>query len=94
MLQAHLAAWRCGDRALARRIWAHFLPLIVFEQQPGVAVRKEILRRRGLLASGAVRHPGAALGAGGAAQLTEWLEFTMPGVDIRRPIDVAAIVGA
>lgn len=94
VLQAHLAAWRSGDRALARRIWAHFLPLIVFEQQPGVAVRKEILRRRGLLASGAVRHPGAALGAGSAAQLTEWLEFTMPGVDIRRPIDVAAIVGA
>lgn len=94
VLQAHLAAWRRGDRALARRIWAHFLPLIVFEQQPGVAVRKEILRRRGLIAGGIVRHPGAALAAGSAAQLTGLLEFVMPGVDVRQPIDVAAIVGA
>lgn len=59
-----------------------------------MAVRKEILRRRGLIASGAVRHPGAGLGAGSAAQLTELLGFTMPGVDIGRPVDVAAIVGA
>lgn len=94
VLQAHLAAWRSGNRGLARRIWAHFLPLIVFEQQPGVAVRKEILRRRGLIASAAVRHPGAGLGAGSAAQLAGLLESTMPGVDIRRPVDVASIVRA
>lgn len=93
VLQAHLAAWRRGDPALARRIWRHFLPLIVFEQQPGVAVRKEILRRRGLLASGAVRHPGAGIAPGIEAQLAELLEFTMPGVDTTRPIDVAAVVG-
>ena len=94
ILQAHLAAWRSGDRALARRIWGHFLPLIVFEQQPGVAVRKEILRRRGLLASAAVRHPGAGLAPGSAAQLSTLLEDTMPGVDITRPVDVPALVRA
>src|SRR5690606_20765559 len=94
VLQAHLAAWRSGDRALARRIWGHFLPLIVFEQQPGVAVRKEILRRRGLLASGTVRHPGAGLAAGSAAQLSTLLEDTMPGVDITRPVDVSVLVRA
>lgn len=92
VLRAHLAAWRSGDRALAFRIWRHFLPLIVFEQQPGVAVRKEILRLRGLLRSGTVRHPGASLAAGSAAQLKALLEATMPGADITRPIDVAAFV--
>lgn len=92
VLQAHVSAWRAGDRALAWRIWRHFLPLIVFEQQPGVAVRKEILRRRGLVASGTVRHPGGSLAPGSAAQLQALLELTMPGVDIARPIDVAAIV--
>ena len=94
VLQAHLAAWRGGDRRLARRIWQHFLPLIVFEQQPGVAVRKEILRRRGLLAAATVRHPGAGLAPGSAQQLTTLLEDTMPGVDITRPLDVAAVIGA
>src|SRR5581483_7051780 len=38
-----------GDRAGARTVFNRYLPLIVFEQQPGVAIRKEILRRRGLL---------------------------------------------
>ncbi|MCL4184670.1 MAG: dihydrodipicolinate synthase family protein [Burkholderiaceae bacterium] len=94
VLQAHLAAWRGGDRRFARRIWQHFLPLIVFEQQPGVAVRKEILRRRGLLAAATVRHPGAGLAPGSAQQLTTLLEDTMPGVDITRPLDVAAVIGA
>jgi 4-hydroxy-tetrahydrodipicolinate synthase len=93
VLQAHLAAWRAGDRRLARRIWQHFLPLIVFEQQPGVAVRKEILRRRGLLATATVRHPGAALAPGSARQLSTLLDETMPGVDITRPIEVASVIG-
>jgi 4-hydroxy-tetrahydrodipicolinate synthase len=91
VLQAHWAAWQRGDRALARRIWTHFLPLIVFEQQPGVAVRKEILRRRGLIEGATVRHPGAGLAPGVAEQLSEWIEATLPRVDITRPIDAAAI---
>jgi len=92
VLQAHVAAWQGGDRELARRIWTHFLPLIVFEQQPGVAVRKELLRRRGLLASGTVRHPGGALAPVSAAQLGDLLEALMPGVDIAQPVDVAAVL--
>ncbi|MEK9720352.1 MAG: dihydrodipicolinate synthase family protein [Quisquiliibacterium sp.] len=93
VLQAQLAAQRAGDVALARRIWSHFLPLIVFEQQPGVAVRKELLRRRGLLASAAVRHPGAGLIGSAGEGLSALIDWLMPGVDISRPIDVAAIVG-
>jgi 4-hydroxy-tetrahydrodipicolinate synthase len=92
VLQAHVAAWQSGDRVLARRIWTHFLPLIVFEQQPGVAVRKELLRRRGLLASGTVRHPGGALAPVSADQLGDLLEAVMPGVDITQPVDVAAVL--
>lgn len=93
VLQAHVAAWQRGDKALARRIWTHFLPLIVFEQQPGVAVRKELLRRRGLLATGTVRHPGGALAPVSAAQLGELLDAVMPGADITQPLDVAAVIG-
>lgn len=92
VLQAQVAAHRAGDRALARRIWAHFLPLIVFEQQPGVAVRKELLRRRGLLSSGAVRHPGAGLAPAAARGLDEVLAWTMPGADLTRALDVASLL--
>jgi len=92
VLQAHVQAWVRGDRALARRIYRHFLPLIVFEQQPGVAIRKEILRRRGLLASASVRHPGGTLAPGAAAQLGELLEELMPGVDLTQPLDVGALL--
>jgi 4-hydroxy-tetrahydrodipicolinate synthase len=94
VLQAHVAAWQQGDTALARRIWSYFLPLIVFEQQPGVAVRKELLRRRGLLATNTVRHPGAALSPVSSAQLSALVEALMPGVDITGPLDVAALLRA
>ena len=42
-----------------RRVFAAALPLMVFEAQPGagVALRKEILRRRGVLAHATVRQP-------------------------------------
>ena len=57
-----VAAFRAGDREAARRVFAAALPLMVFEAQPGagVALRKEILRRRGALAHAAVRRPAPA----------------------------------
>ncbi|RJP17935.1 MAG: dihydrodipicolinate synthase family protein [Deltaproteobacteria bacterium] len=67
-------------------LYRRFLPLIVFEQQPGVAVRKEILRMRGLIAGGRVRHPGAALSPDAAKQLRAVLDRTLPGVDLARPL--------
>jgi len=48
---------RTGD---AWDLYRRFLPLIVFEQQPGVAVRKEILRMRGLITSGRYVTPAPA----------------------------------
>ena len=74
---------RTGD---AWDLYRRFLPLIVFEQQPGVAVRKEILRMRGLIASGRVRHPGAGLNPGAAEQLRVLLDRTLPGMDLTRPL--------
>src|SRR5665213_174848 len=77
-----------GDFDAAFAIYARYLPLIVFEQQPGLAIRKEILRRRGLLANGRVRHPGGNIDAATAEQLARLLGRCFPGQDITKPIDV------
>jgi len=61
---------------------------MVFEQQPGLAIRKEILRRRGLIACGRVRHPGGNIDPATAAQLQSLLERTFPGQDITRAVEV------
>lgn len=87
VLLAMVRAARADDWERVQALYARFLPLIVFEQQPGVAVRKEILRRRGLLAGAAVRHPGAGLPAGSAAQLDRLLAHALPGADLTRPIE-------
>jgi 4-hydroxy-tetrahydrodipicolinate synthase len=86
VLQALVAAAGQADWPLVHRIYSRFAALLVFEQQPGVAVRKELLRRRGVIASGRVRHPGGSLPASQAAQLDALLARTLPGIDITRPI--------
>ncbi len=88
VLQAMVAAVRRGEMPQAAEIYRRFLPLIVFEQQPGVAVRKEILRRRGLLAGNRVRHPGALLEPTAAAQLDKILDEILPGVDLGQPLEL------
>ena len=69
-------------------IYHRYLPLIVYEQQPGVALRKEIFRLRGLIASSYVRHPGANIDPATADHLKSLLCKMLPGVDITRPIEV------
>lgn len=88
VLIAMVRAARGNRMDEARAIYARFLPLIVFEQQPGVAVRKETYRLRGLIASGRVRHPGAGLAPFAAEQLRGLLDRVLPGVDITKPIAV------
>lgn len=88
VLLAMLRAAREGRIEQAREIFTRFLPLIVFEQQPGVAIRKEILRLRGLIRTSRVRHPGAGIGEGAAAQLRALLERILPGADLARPVAV------
>ena len=60
----------------------------MYEQQPGVALRKEIFRLRGLIASSYVRHPGANIHPTTADHLKSLLRKMLPGVDITRPIEV------
>ncbi len=52
-----------GDTEAAHALFDAPLPLLRYEQQPGVglAVRKYVMMRRGILASAAQRRPGGAL---------------------------------
>lgn len=52
-----------GQRDAAHELFDAHLPLLRYEQQPGVglAVRKYVMHRRGLLSSPAQRKPGGAL---------------------------------
>jgi len=52
-----------GDSAGGEDVYDLFLPLVRYEQQPGIglAIRKEIFRRRGLIISSKTRGPGPAL---------------------------------
>jgi 4-hydroxy-tetrahydrodipicolinate synthase len=86
VLMAMVAAARAGAWERVHAIYARFAALIVCEQQPGVAVRKELLRRRGLLASARARHPGATITAPAARLLDGLLSRTLPDVDITRPL--------
>jgi 4-hydroxy-tetrahydrodipicolinate synthase len=56
---------RAGERDRAHDLFDAHLPLIRYELQPGVglAVRKYVLMRRGVIASDAQRRPGAAMSA-------------------------------
>ncbi len=63
VLMAILRGHRAGCAADAYAIFTRFLPLLVFEQQPGLAIRKELLRLRGVITSNRVRHPGATIDA-------------------------------
>jgi 4-hydroxy-tetrahydrodipicolinate synthase len=88
VLMAMVTATNGGDAARMRELYTRFLPLIAFEQQPGVAVRKEILRLRGLIRSSKVRHPGADLHPATAEQLRALIAQVLPGVDVTRPLEV------
>jgi len=60
-LVATVRAWRAGGYMAARDAYAPWMPLVLCEAQDKVslAIRKEILRRRGAIAGSKVRPPGA-----------------------------------
>ena len=66
--------WPISDGAFD--LFDAYLPLIRYEQQPGVglAIRKAILHRRGVLASPRVRPPGAKVDADDRRELDLLLE--------------------
>ncbi len=63
---------REGGRDEAHDLFDAHLPLIRYEQQPGIglAVRKHVLARRGILASDSQRKPGSALSDKAKAEVT------------------------
>jgi 4-hydroxy-tetrahydrodipicolinate synthase len=63
ILRAVRLAHEAGDAARAARLFDRYLPLLAFEAQPivGLAIRKEVLRRRGALTHAATRGLGDPL---------------------------------
>ena len=55
--------FRSGQRAAAAALFDRYASLIRYESQPGIglAIRKEILRRRGAIRCASVRQPGSAI---------------------------------
>ena len=80
------AAAKSGRWDEAWRIFRRFLPLIVFEQQPGLGVRKELYRLRGFIRCNRVRHPGATIDGETAQALRNVVDRVLPGEDITRPV--------
>ena len=68
--------WAAGEKERAEDIYDAYLPVVRHEQQPGIglALRKETLRRRGVIASARTRAPGPALDADDMAELGHLLD--------------------
>ena len=71
MLVELLTLSKSGQRDTAHDLFDAHLPLIRYEQQPGVglAVRKYLLQRRGVITSDAQRNPGSVLTATARAEV-------------------------
>ena len=90
VLLAMNAAAQGGDLARAHALYARYLPLMVFEQQPGVGVRKALYQLRGLIESAHVRHPAPPSASPAlVTALKAQLERSLPGVDVTQPLPAA-----
>ena len=76
MLVDVVRASRAGERNKAHDLFDAHLPLVRYEQQPGVglAVRKYVLQKRGAIASDAQRSPATQLTAQAKAEVDFLLE--------------------
>ena len=86
VLRALVTAAQAKDFDRVHALYARFASLIVLEQQPGLAIRKEILRLRGFIASNRVRHPGATIAPAVAADVAALIKRSLAGIDITKPI--------
>jgi 4-hydroxy-tetrahydrodipicolinate synthase len=73
-----VSLYRAGRVDEAADLFYRFVPLMRFEFQEGIgmAIRKEVFRRRGALADGSTRAPGAVLDEGTRAGLDRVLAWT------------------
>jgi len=71
-------SYRAGDIDAAAETFYRNIPLMRFEFQEGIgmAIRKEVLRRRGALTSAAIRAPGGKLNESTIAALDRVLKWT------------------
>jgi 4-hydroxy-tetrahydrodipicolinate synthase len=70
----------------ALELYQLYLPLLVMEQQGGLAIRKEIYRKRGMIECNHVRHPGKCIELVLKASLDRQLERSFPGIDITKTL--------
>ncbi|HUT49802.1 MAG TPA: dihydrodipicolinate synthase family protein [Alphaproteobacteria bacterium] len=72
MLVSVVTKFTAGQTEAAEDLFDAYLPLVRHEQQPGygLAIRKEVLRRRGIIASAKTRAPGPALSTDDQDELT------------------------
>jgi 4-hydroxy-tetrahydrodipicolinate synthase len=80
-----------GQRDAAHDLFDAHLPLLRYEQQPGIglAVRKYVMARRGIIASDVQRKPGGTLGAKAKAEV-EYLLTRLARIDARAALQQAA----
>lgn len=76
MLVGVYELFAAGKPDAAEDLFDAYLPYVRHEQQPvfGLALRKEVMRRRGAIASARVRTPGPALGPDDHRELDRMLE--------------------
>lgn len=79
---------RAGDVEAATDLFHRFVPLMRFESQEGIstAIRKELFRRRGVIADASMRSPGHVLDEGTHAALhrvVAWTAGAREGSDAR-----------
>ena len=74
ILVAVYEAFAAGEKSKAEAIFDRYLPLIRYENQPGInlTIRKAILHRRGAMANATPRPPFAPIDAGTQAEI-DWL---------------------
>jgi 4-hydroxy-tetrahydrodipicolinate synthase len=75
-----VSLYRAGKVDEAAEVFYRAVPLMRFEFQEGIgmAIRKEVLHRRGALASPATRPPAAQLDASTREALDRVIAFTRP----------------
>ncbi len=73
-----VSLYRAGNVDEAADLFYRFVPLMRFEFQEGIgmAIRKEVFRRRGVLADASTRAPGAVLDEGTRTALDRVLAWT------------------
>eukprot|EP01083_Nonionella_stella_P272307 923325_1 len=78
----------------AKLLYQQYLPLLVFEQQPTLVIRKDFYQLRGLMDCGArVRHPGKnpdkAVKEAVVKQLKDWIQFCLgKDVDLTKKLTI------